>query len=108
MMTTNFWVSWVCTVEDGRPLTEPPNAAIIGHWISGYDSNDQEIWCAWVRAKDEKQARLALSQDWPELKGKRSWRFFDEQPAGWEPSDRFPAKSKWSRDRRAAIKKGKA
>lgn len=35
-----WWLSWVQTTEDVRPLTDPPNENILGWWCSGYDAED--------------------------------------------------------------------
>lgn len=84
-----FWCSWVQKTEDHRPITFPPNEAILGWWCSGYDSDDNAILCAVVRAKGERDARVAIEKDWPEFKNE-DFRFFEERDAEWKPENRFP------------------
>ena len=88
-----FWLSWIEPSEDYRPLTFPPNAAILGWWCSGY--GDAAILCAAVEAKSEDAAWKAVAKDWPGTKRKR---FCDEKDAEWRPGDRFPL-SEWMESR---------
>lgn len=88
-----FWISWHQPGDDYRPLTYPPNAAVIGWWKSG--EGRMPILCAVVAAADEGAACAAVLQDWPEA---TDWRFCDEKPADWMPNDRFPL-SDWMRER---------
>lgn len=93
-----FWVSWVQPTNDPRPITYPPNDAICGWWVSGYDSEDQAIICAVVEAAKEIEVRRVLITDWPEVAGVESLRFCEEKPLKWQPGDRFPP-SDWMRGR---------
>jgi hypothetical protein len=101
-----FWVSWIQPGEDCRPLTYPPNSAVLGWWKSGYrlDGEDEgpalNILCALVSAPNEKSAREAVSMDWPDL---ADWRFMEEKELDWTPaSDRFPP-SEWMMTRLAGM-----
>lgn len=83
----NYWISFIQPTEDYRPMTHPPNEQILGWWCSGYDSDDNPVLCALVRASSDLAAKLAIAKDWPEAMG---WRFCNEKPDGWLPGDRFP------------------
>jgi hypothetical protein len=85
-----FWISWVSTEEDYRPLHDPPNEAILGWWCSGEDAGGRAILVAWVQARHMALAVLAIAEDWPETKQQKEWRFDDEVPMSWRPTDRFP------------------
>lgn len=86
-----FWISWVQRTEDYRPLTDPPNRAILGWWCSGYDADDNAVLCAAVEARDALQASVLVFADWPEAMHE-TWRFHKPVAAEWRPSDRFPLK----------------
>jgi hypothetical protein len=92
-----FWMSWNETSHDYRPVTSPPNKAILGWWCSG-EAGDGSYFTlvAWVEAKNEKEAKTAIQKDWP-LRG-REWRFIEEREPDWLPGDRFPL-SDWSKKR---------
>jgi hypothetical protein len=90
-----YWLSWIQPTKDFRPLTDPPNAAILGWWCSGYDSDDNATLCAGVEAKSERSAKAAVHIDWPEAK---VWRFCEAVPDDFMPSDRFPLKD-WALQR---------
>lgn len=90
-----FWLSWVQPTEDHRPLTYPPNEAIIGWWCSGYTPEDHATICALVEAVDEEGAKLAVLKDWPEA---GEWRFCEQFGLSWQPNDRFPL-SDWMQER---------
>ena len=99
-----YWISWIQRTEDYRPLTSPPNVAILGWWCSGFDGDDNAVICATVQAIDPSAAALAVFSDWPEAEvevAKNGWRFFEPREPGWIPSDRF-ALSEWERERFAA------
>lgn len=85
-----YWVSWYQPTKDYRPLTYPPNEAILGWWCSGAST-----LCALVSASDKVEAGAAITKDWPEAK---EWRFVYEKGDKWLPGDRFPLKD-WMRDR---------
>lgn len=92
---TRFWMSWIVSEEDYRPLTFPPNAAILGWWCSGYDTDDHSILCGLVEAKNEAAARKAVLRDWPGI----SWRFVEPKDTNHIiQSDRFPL-SDWMKER---------
>lgn len=99
-MSTNersrFWISWEERSPDHRPLTDPPNVAILGWWCSGYGDGYATL-CALVEARSERAAKAAVDQDWPAV-GRRVWRFVEERDADWLPGDRFPM-SGWMRTR---------
>ena len=93
-----FWVSWVDSPEDYRPLTFPPNKAILGWWCSGEDLDGNANICALVQARHEADARDAILQEWPEALERGDWRFFERVEDNWIPGDRFPL-SDWMRER---------
>lgn len=68
------WISWHQPTEDVRPLTYPPGPKIMGWWCSGSDHDDVPILCAMVKASSEREAKEAVTMDWPEAK---RWRFCD-------------------------------
>jgi hypothetical protein len=92
-----FWVSWYESVspDDYRPLHDPPNAAILGWWCSGYRGDDIPTLCALLEAESEAAARKAVGEDWP---GEKEWRFCEERAGDYVPGDRFPL-SPWMRQR---------
>lgn len=97
-----FWISWIQRTADYRPLTFPPNAAILGYWCSGYDGDDYAVMCAAVDAEDATKACIAIFEDWPEAKDDmlaNGWRLFQhDKDDDWRPSDRFPL-SDWMEER---------
>lgn len=91
-----FWVSWHQPTEDERPLTFPPNPAILGWWRSRYSCQHERdlpvvpILCALVEAENEDAVQVAVLHEWPEAET-AIWRLFNEVAANWLPSvDRFP------------------
>jgi len=83
-------MSWYCYDEDYRPLTYPPNEAILGWWCSGsgFHSKDKEYntIVAMVDAKTENEAWSAVFQDWPGI----DKRFCEPQVKdAWQLSNRF-------------------
>jgi hypothetical protein len=95
-----FWISWVQDTDDHRPLTFPPNKAVLGWWCSGETASGAAIICALVVARHEAAARDAIIKDWPEALEHSDWRFFDCVGNSWELSDRFPL-SDWMKERMA-------
>jgi len=90
-----FWMSWFVSEEDYRPLTYPPNAAILGWWCTGTSSDDRATLCGLVDATTEEEARAAVLRDWPGIE----WRFIEPQDADYViMSDRFPL-SDWMKQR---------
>lgn len=95
---SRYWASFVCTAEDYRPLTYPPNDRILGWWCSGYtpsqfDDDDEEyaVLCLAIDAADEAGAVDAVLEDWPAFSDNGcEWRFLEERPDEWRPGDRFP------------------
>ena len=79
------WISWYQPTEDYRPLSYPPNAAIMGWWCSGSAATSSTL-CALVLADDEEAAREAVRKDWPEAV---EWRFCVTKEAP-QLGDRFP------------------
>lgn len=97
---TTFWVSWEEKSEDYRPLSDPPNQAIIGWWKSGEAGDGSYATIvAWVKAEDEASAKAAVVKDWP---GDRVWRFCNPCKHGFTPGDRFPLKG-WEKKRAEAL-----
>jgi hypothetical protein len=90
------WISWHQPTEDHRPLTYPPNKAIMGWWCSGYSGRDAII-CALVDASDEPTAQAAVLKDWPEAE---RWRFCEARD-NTNLGDRFPLKA-WMLERMPA------
>ncbi len=79
-----FWASWYEFADDWRSVTYPPNQSIVGYWCSGYSGNASTV-CAWVVAKNEKEAKRAIRADWPGQH--KRWRFFIEKTI--QDGDRF-------------------
>lgn len=102
-MDKRWWLSWYQQTLDPRPLTCPPNKAVLGWWRTGQRASD-EAWtlCALVLADGEDRAKAAVVSDWPEA---AEWRFCDPHDANWSPGDRFPA-SAWMRARLEAKEEG--
>lgn len=92
---SRYWISWNQPTEDCRPLTYPPNPAILGWWCSGYAANGMAQICAVVSADDDDHAATCVMQDWPEAIG---WRFINKKPDDFIPGDRFPV-SDWMVER---------
>lgn len=93
-----WWISWYQPTEDERPLTFPPNEAILGWWNSGSRCSDNaHTICAVVRAETEEEAKAAVRKDWPEAE---DWRFCGE--TGGLPGNRFPL-GEWMTPRFEAI-----
>jgi len=92
-----YWISWYQPTEDERPLTFPPNEAVLGYWCSGQRCAD-DAWtlCALVRAPSAAEAQAAILKDWPEAS---EWRFVNERDKSWRPSARFPLMYSWMIDR---------
>lgn len=91
-----FWISWYETSEDHRPLTYPPNQAVLGWWCSGYRCFDNAAAiCALVEAESEEEAENAILQDWP---GEKEWRFLSQVEKDYDLGDRFPL-SDWMKER---------
>ena len=95
MSETRFWCSFIQPTDDHRPLTYPPNEAILGWWCSGYNSEDHAILCALVKAETEGHVWNAIITDWPEA---ITMRFCDQVDKGWRPNDRFVI-TDWQRER---------
>lgn len=91
-----WWISfWFKGGEDFRPLNYPPNPSVLGWWCSGEDENGNPSICVCVEAPTESAAKRDIRIDWPEA---TDWRFCEEKPRGWSPSDRFPL-SDWMQER---------
>lgn len=93
-MNRLFWISWEQPTEDYRPLTYPPNPAILGWWCSGSGEGYFTL-CAYVEAENEAAAEEAVLKDWPEIE---HWRFCQGRDH-YEPSDRFPVDDGWAAER---------
>lgn len=100
-MAKHFWLSWQQQTEDHRPLTCPPNAAILGWWCTGYDGRGNATLCALVQAKSEKDAENQVYVDWPEA---GPWRFNDEVTGDLSLGDRYVIDQDWMRERLAAAR----
>ena len=91
-----YWVSWVESEEDYRPITWPPPSAVKGYWCSGYDADEAPIVCAVIDAENEEQLREILEKDWRPVEG--DLRFVNEKADDFKPGDRFPIPG-WAKDR---------
>ena len=101
----NWWASFVSAEDDYRPLTSPPNPAIIGWWCSGYDAADNATLCLWIRADDEESVAEVIRKDWPEFDG--AFRIGPDQMGNEaSPGDRFPL-SDWMEERAIAATREK-
>lgn len=90
-----FWMSWYEPLEDYRPMTYPPNEAVLGWWCTGYNDRNEPTLCALVQAETESLAWSAIEQDWPEL----IQRFCEPVASDYKiTSDRFPV-ADWMRAR---------
>lgn len=97
MSKKRFWVSWICTEEDHRPMSYPPGEGVLGWWCSGYDGDGNSSMVALLEAENTDECRTIIEKDWPEFKG-LPWRFIENRPEGWLPNDRFPL-SDWMKER---------
>lgn len=88
------WISWYQPTADYRPLTFPPNQAILGWWCTGESANGDATLCALVRADSEEKAQDAVKHDWPEAD---EWRFCEER-GNTELGSRFPPND-WMKER---------
>lgn len=95
-----WWLSWWQPGDDCRPLSSPPNEAVIGWWISGERDNESSI-CLVVAGADEFEAKRMVAIDWPESVGSE-WRFCQERDMRKPMSDRFPL-SEWMLERFAKV-----
>ena len=94
-----FWLSWPQPTADFRPLTDPPDARVMGWWCSGQDAEDRALLCALVEGRTMQEAKLGVRASWPEAPSVRcSWRIEQEREDDWTPGDRFPL-STWMRRR---------
>lgn len=93
-MSRLFWVSWYQPTDDYRPLTFPPNEAILGWWCSGEGAEGHTL-CAMLFVKDEAAAEKAVRQDWPEFS---NWRFIEKRDTA-ALTDRFPINQSWMTER---------
>jgi len=95
--TKRWWMSWIVEEEDHRPLTFPPNVAVLGWWCTGYDASGSSILCGLIQAETVEAARDAVLVDWPGI----TWRFEHEKDSEYVvTSDRFPL-SDWMKQRMA-------
>lgn len=96
-----FWVSWIQTSSDYRPLQDPPQpASIKAWWCSGQDSEGNATLCAIVDDKAEYNALDGIAQAWSEKDGDiQGFRFIEEKPLDWLPNDRFPITKDWEKER---------
>lgn len=87
-----YWLlSWPQPIEDFRPLTDPPDARVLGWRCSGYDSVDRATLCALVQGLTLRHAKQGVRRSWPEAPSPRaSWRIENEVEPTWLPGDRFP------------------
>jgi hypothetical protein len=90
-----WWMSWIVEENDYRPLTFPPNPAILGWWCTGEDAEGRNMLCGLVEATNLYRARQAVLKDWPGI----AWRFVSRRENSYViSSDRFPL-SDWMKKR---------
>jgi hypothetical protein len=96
-----FWLSWEETSDDYRPITDPPNQAVLAWWCSGTAGDGSySTLVAMVEAEDEIAAKRAVVLSWPPARGVAPmWRFCEERGFDWRPGDRFPISKGWSLER---------
>lgn len=95
-----YWISWYQPVGDYRPLTYPPNAAVLGWWKTGEDCEDRNVLCALIESATAESAVRAIAQDWPDM---GDIRFCEErEPSYAVQNDRFPLQD-WMRPRMTAL-----
>jgi hypothetical protein len=88
-----WWLSWYQAGPDHRPMTYPPNEAILGWWCTGFTDeaggfSNVDILCALVQAESEDAAWAAVLKDWPDM---IDHRFIEPKEADYAvQSDRFP------------------
>jgi hypothetical protein len=80
-----WWMSWIVPEKDYRPLTYPPNDAILGWWCTGEDAQDRFILYGLVQAESLEAAEAAVLQDWPGIE----WRFQELTGPDLAFTDRF-------------------
>ena len=102
-----YWLSWYQAGPDYRPLTFPPNEAVLGWWCTGSGDHggfeDVSILCALVQAESEDAAWKAVLKDWPDM---IDHRFIEAVGANYIiTSDRFPL-SDWMKPRMVFAPKG--
>ena len=87
-MSKIWWIGWHQPTTDCRPMTFPPNDAILGWWCTGEAADGSFTLVADVAADDETQAKEVVIRDWPEA---CRWRFCGHSPQrGSKPGGRFP------------------
>lgn len=99
-----FWIRWTQPTEDERPITFPPNEAILGWWRTGYTCDHTQdlpvvpILCALVEADNQDKAIAAIKQEWPEAEMPPDdlavWGLVQVELDWLPPRDRFPP-SQW-------------
>lgn len=101
-----FWLSWEEVSEDYRPITDPPNRAVLAWWCSGEAGDGSySTLVAFIEAEDEAAARAAVLESWPPGPMGRApgqepvWRFCEERGFDYRPGDRFPVTKPWQRER---------
>lgn len=72
-----YWVSWISKLEaENVPFR---------YWITGYTADDSFTYVADIRADSEQAAFAKIAEYFPDYE----YRFCDEKPEEWQPSDRF-------------------
>lgn len=85
-----WWLSWPQPMSDYRPLTDPPDAKVLGWWCTGYTSENHATLCALVAATTIGGAKAAVRRSWPEAPSKsQSWRL-EESLSELPDEGRFP------------------
>jgi hypothetical protein len=98
---TKYWMSWYEKAHDPRPITYPPNEAILGWWNSGQRCSDNAFTiCALVKAESPELAWQAIEKDWPQKAGFEE-RFCEARPDDYALGDRFVVDQDWMKERLA-------
>ena len=86
-----FWCRWYApdTVPNEHMVARWPRG--MKGWVSGYDSDDNTIWCARIDAVSAKEAEQAIRRCYGKSARKIRIDFINENPLGWRPGGgRFP------------------
>lgn len=70
-----MWISWYQPTNDHRPVSYPPNPAILAWWCTGHTEQGATL-CALVDSQSENDARMKVLKDWPEVE---KWRFCENK-----------------------------
>lgn len=86
-----FWCRWFVptTIPDEHLLERWPKG--MKGWVSGYDMDDNQIWCARVDAAAPGEAERVIRRCYGKSGRAITIDFINENPLGWRPGGgRFP------------------